>query len=360
MTVIAGGYGTGLDEVKMTTEYDAWPLIPEEVVKEVSEGVVEGSASLSLLRKLPNMSSKVSKMPVLATLGDADFVGDITSDSLVVGADQQIDDARMLALKGTPFGTADPGYVPEEGVPGLKKTHQMAWENVFVVAAPVAILLPVPEDVLEDSDYDIWAEMKPRIIEAFYQKIDNAIIWGQRRPVVWPTGIVPTAIARGNVVAEGTGADLGIDISNLMGVLEQQGFDPDGFMGAPSVKASLRNLRDTNGNPIFSQGNLQGGTPDAVYGLPISYIKNNSFRTAVSRMICGKNNEAVFSIRSDMRFQIFTEGVISDSDGKVIINLMQQDMKAMRVVMRLGWAVPNPIHMLNADRGGYPFAVLTA
>jgi len=171
---------------------------------------------------------------------------------------------------------------------------------------------------------------------------------------------VPTAIARGNVVAEGTGADLGIDISNLMGVLEQQGFDPDGFMGAPSVKASLRNLRDTNGNPIFSQGNLQGGTPDAVYGLPISYIKNNSFRTAVSRMICGKNNEAVFSIRSDMRFQIFTEGVISDSDGKVIINLMQQDMKAMRVVMRLGWAVPNPIHMLNADRGGYPFAVLTA
>jgi len=28
--------------------------------------------------------------------------------------------------------------------------------------------------------------------------------------------------------------------------------------------------------------------------------------------------------------------------------------------MRLGWAVPNPIHQLRPDRGGYPFSVLTA
>ena len=61
-----------------------------------------------------------------------------------------------------------------------------------------------------------------------------------------------------------------------------------------------------------------------------------------------------------MRFQIFTEGVISDENGRVIMNLMQNDMKAMRVVMRLGWALPNPIHQLREDRAGYPFAVLRA
>jgi hypothetical protein len=60
-----------------------------------------------------------------------------------------------------------------------------------------------------------------------------------------------------------------------------------------------------------------------------------------------------------MSWKLFTEGVISDENGKVILNLMQQDSKAMRVVMRLGWAVPNPLHSLRPDREGYPFAVLT-
>jgi len=62
-----------------------------------------------------------------------------------------------------------------------------------------------------------------------------------------------------------------------------------------------------------------------------------------------------------MRFDIFREGIISDSDGKVVANLMQNDMVALRVVMRLGWAVPNPIHAMGPNRSEkYPFAVMTA
>jgi len=358
MSLVHGGYGTGLNETHMTTEFDAWPLIPEEVSREIMSGVVEGSAALSTFRRLPNMGSRTYRMPVLNALGQADFTGNVTTDDLVVGADKQVDDLRMLELKGIPYGSGNPGEVPQEGIPGLKKTVQFEWENVFITAETMSVIVPVPDDVLADSDYDIWAEVRPRLIEAFHRRIDESIIWGARRPTTWPTGIVPTAIARGNTVVEGTGADLGIDTSNLMGILEQQGYDPNGFMAAPSVKASLRNLRDSAGQPIFAQGNLQGGIPDALYGLPISYIKNNSFDTSVARIISGKTDEAVFSIREDFRFQVFTEGVISDENGKVIMNLMQNDMKAMRVVMRLGWAVPNPIHQLSPDRSRYPFAVL--
>ena len=356
MTKIAGEYG----EVGsyMTTEFDAWPLIPEEVSNEISKGVVEGSAALSMFTRLPNMSSKTQRMPILATLGDAGFVGQVTSDSLTIGADQQITDARYNSIVGNPYGSADPGFVPDEGAPALKKTHQMAWENVFIVAEPIAIILPVPDDVLEDSSYDLWAEMRPRIIEAFHRKIDDAVLWGQDRPLTWPTGVIPTAISRGQIITEGTGLDLAEDVSNVMGILEQQAYDPTGFIAAPSMKASLRNLRDGNNYPLFTPG--LGVTPDALYGLRISYIKNNSFRTNISRLIAGKTDEAKYAVRTDMSWKLFTEGVISDENGKVIMNLMQQDMKAMRVVMRMGWAVPNPIHALRPDRGGYPFAVLGA
>ena len=127
---------------------------------------------------------------------------------------------------------------------------------------------------------------------------------------------------------------------------------------APSIKADLRNLRDANNQPIFSRG-LQG-SPDSLWDLPTTYIKNNSFQTAIARGICGAMSQAKYAIRTDLSFKLFTEGSITDDDGKVIVNLMQQDTVAMRFVMRLGWAVPNPIHQLRPDRGGYPFSVLTA
>jgi len=52
--------------------------------------------------------------------------------------------------------------------------------------------------------------------------------------------------------------------------------------------------------------------------------------------------------------------VISDADGKIIFNLAQQDMVALRVTMRLGFAVPNPVSYIKPREKRYPFAVLTA
>ena len=50
------------------------------------------------------------------------------------------------------------------------------------------------------------------------------------------------------------------------------------------------------------------------------------------------------------------ERVVS-TDGSVVYNLPQQDMSALRFVMRLGWALPNPVnHVGDAQR--FPFAAL--
>ena len=52
----------------------------------------------------------------------------------------------------------------------------MEWTNVYIHAEPLAIILPIGEDVLEDSQYPIWDEIRPRIVEAFGIAIDNAVI----------------------------------------------------------------------------------------------------------------------------------------------------------------------------------------
>jgi hypothetical protein len=66
-------------------------------------------------------------------------------------------------------------------------------------------------------------------------------------------------------------------------------------------------------------------------------------------------------MRQDMTYMISRESVITDAAGKVVVNLFQQDMVALRAVMRLGFALPNPINAMNETAATrYPFAVLTA
>jgi hypothetical protein len=77
-------------------------------------------------------------------------------------------------------------------------------------------------------------------------------------------------------------------------------------------------------------------------------------------MFSGAFNEAVYSIRQDLTYKILTEAVIQDNTGAIVYNLAQQDMVALRAVMRLAWQVPNPVNALQpTEANRYPFAVLT-
>lgn len=324
---------------RFISEKDALPIIPEEVVGGIFDGVAEESAVLRHFDRLPDMSTKRSKMAILDGLLDADFTSQTVTDDLVYGEDE------------------DGTYSASETIPGLKKTADAKWASKWITAEPIAIVLPIGEDTLEDAGYNIWQELQPRIVEAFGKRIDEAIIWGKGRPATWESGIVPTAINRGNVVASGTGADYAVDISNLMGVIEAQGFDPTGFIADVGAKAKLRNVRASGGYPLFGQGDMK--TPDSLYGSPLSYVKNASFNKTIADLIVGDMKQAKYAIRKDLTFKLFTEGVITDDYGEVVANLMQNDMVALRVVMRLGWALPNPVHQLNPERKGYPFAVMT-
>jgi hypothetical protein len=56
-------------------------------------------------------------------------------------------------------------------------------------------------------------------------------------------------------------------------------------------------------------------------------------------------------MRQDITFKILDQAVITDAGGLVIYNLPQQDMVALRAVIRLGFALPNPINRVNQTAG---------
>lgn len=311
-------------DVDIIDREGAESLIPTQEANEIIQGVVTQSAVLTRGKRLANMTSHQYKMPVLDALPIAYFVN---------------------------------------GDTGQKQTTKQMWDKKFITAEEIAVIVPVPESVLDDSEYDIWGEVKPRLIEAFGQKIDGAVLFGIDKPSTWRDGVVDTAEKAGATVTLAAGDDLYDKIMSEDGVIakvENCGYFVNGHMADISMRAKLRGLKDTNGNPIFKT-DLQSGTTYSLDGSPMNFPNNGAFDKSKALMISGDFNQLAYAIRQDITFKLFTEGVIQNPDGSIAYNLMQNDMIALRAVMRLGWEIPNPINQLQKDKTKRcPFAVLKA
>ena len=302
-------------------------LIPEPVTREIMQGAIAESAVLRMGRRLANRSSKTQTINVLDALPSAYFVNGEATDT----------------------GAGD----------AFKQTTKMAWANKKLYAEEIAVIVPIPEAALDDADYDIWGEVKPRLTEAFGKVIDSAILFGTKKPSTWRDGVVPSAVAAGNGVP--VSSNVYNDImgeGGLISKVELDGFNPNGVMAAIQMRGKLRGLVDTTGQPIF-KSDMQGNTRYGLDGMDMYFPMNGAFDPNQAQMIVGDWSQLVYAIRQDMTFKIFTEGVIQDPNSKEIVyNLMQNDMVALRAVMRLGWEIANPVNAFNEDiTNPFPFSV---
>jgi HK97 family phage major capsid protein len=242
------------------------------------------------------------------------------------------------------------------GDTGLKQTTEAAWSNKYMNIEELACIVPIPENVLDDTDYDLWGAVRPLMEEAISRAVDAAIFFGISAPAIFPDDLVLGAVTAGNVVARGTNAaaagGLYGDYSDLLAKLEAQGIIPDGAVGNTTLKARERNIRDTTGQPIARPADM----PDIEFAMPGLWPAG----TSVAELIVGSfRRSLVVGVRKDFTYKMITEGVITDDTGAIIYNLPQQDMVALRLVFRMGWAVANPINYQQQVEGSrYPFAVL--
>ena len=297
--------GKGIDKTNVEA------LIDTQVANEIFEGVVRESKALSMFRRLPNMTSDKTKLRVLDSLPIAYFVDESTNN-------------------------------------GRKNLTKMAWDKKYINASELAVIVPIKENVLNDTSIDIWAEVKPRIVEAFGKKIDNAIFNGTDKPADWRAGLIPSIVTAGAEVTEGD--NLYSDINDVMTKVEESGYNVTGLLGGVGLKGKFRMLTDTTGQPI------KGTEIDS---LPKAFLDNGAWDKTKSILIAGDFSQAVYAIRQDVTYKVLTEAVIQDpSNGDILYNLAQDDMVALRVVMRLGWEIPNPVNALNETATRFPFANL--
>ena len=315
--------------LNMITRSNAEALIPQQISDEIIQALPTTSYALRLMRPMPRMTSKQTKIPVMTGLATAGFV---TGDN------------------------------------GQKPTTNLTWENVYITAEELAVMVPIPEAVLADSSYDIWAEARPRIVEALGKAIDQAVFFGTNKPSTWPVGLVPGAVAAGNTVthnASGTGSVLYTELLGEGGVLakiEEQGISPNGYVGALALRAKLRGALDSNGQPIFRasySNDVNGRMIYDIEGMPLVFPDNGSWdaTSTGALLLAGDFDYARYAIRQDLTFKIFDQGTITDGSGGVALSLMENDCVAMRAVIRLGWQLPKPVNPVSGVNY-FPFSVL--
>lgn len=293
------------------TKSDVEAVIETQVADEIFQGVTKESKALSMFRRLPNMSSDKTKLRVLDSLPIAYFVDETTNN-------------------------------------GRKNITKQAWANKYINAAELAVIVPIKENLLNDADIDIWAQIRPRIVEAFAKKIDNAMFFGVDKPTDWRKGLVPSIVDAGAEVNE-TGS-LYSDINDVMTKVEESGYNVNGILGGVGLKGKFRMMTDTTGQPLNTT---------EIGSVARYFMDNGVWDKNTSTLVAGDFSQAVYAIRQDVTYKVLTEAVIQDpSDGSILYNLAQDDMVALRVTMRLGWEIPNPVNALNETATRFPFASL--
>ena len=291
---------------------DVDALIETQVANEIFEGTIRQSKALSMFRRLPNATSDKTKLKVLDTLPVSYFV-DETSNN------------------------------------GRKNITKMAWDKKFINIAELAVIVPIKENLLNDASIDIWAQVRPRLEEALARKIDDAMFFGTDKPTEWRDGLIPSIESVGATIEE-TENGLYSDINDTMTKVEESGYNVNALLGGVGLKGKFRMMVDKNGQPLNTT---------EIGSIRREFMDNGVWDKTKATLVLGDFSQAVYQMRQDITYKVLTEAIIQDpSTGEIMYNLAQEDMVALRVVLRLGWEIPNPVNAENETNTRFPFASL--
>jgi HK97 family phage major capsid protein len=299
-------------------------LIPQEQAREIIQLLPQSSVALRLARRAPNMSAHQRQVPVLSVLPMAYFVN---------------------------------------GDGGLKRTTKTGWEGLMLTAEEIATIVPIHENVLNDSAYPLWQEIRPQIAAAIGLTLDRAVFFGTNRPASWPLsvdqGARATTPANSMVVTRPgrSAAEGGVsgDLSDLYSAVERKGYEVSGLLLNPIWRGFIRQARNTQGDQLAEllSGDVYGFEP--TYGLRGGW----SAGANVTEGFAGDFSQMIIAIREDMDWLISREAVITDENNEIVLNLFQADSVALRVKFRVAMQIAQPVTPeVGVKASRYPFAVI--
>ncbi|EOI00681.1 HK97 family phage major capsid protein [Enterococcus moraviensis ATCC BAA-383] len=207
------------------------------------------------------------------------------------------------------------------------KTSTAKWLTVKMVAKKAGVIVLASREYLQYERSTFFDEMRPKIAEAIYKKIDAATILNQENP--FPQSIDQSAVAAGHVLEDDLTYDTVIELQDL---LEEEDFEPNAFISTRKNRKTLREASKVIGNQTELIYDRNNNTLD---GLPVVDLKAQEKGT----LYTGDFDHMFYGIPYNLSYKISEEAQLStivDENGDPI-NLFEREMMAMRVTMDIGF-----------------------
>lgn len=277
------------------TRAEVASLIGEEYGPEVIKAATQGSTALAAFPTV-NMGTKTRNMPVLATIPEAEWVGDTDNT-------------------------------------GVKPTSKATWANKTLVAEEVAVIIPIHENTLDDASADILSSLADLGGQALGKKLDQAVLFGTDKPASWTSlDLFAAAVAASQTVAVVDGAANTSDIwgatLQVAGLVADVGFDPTVAIAKRALSFQLANLRNANGDPVLTEGGLRG--------FDTFWNRNGAWSPTDATILIADPATVRIGVRQDVTVKFLDQATVGG------INLAEKDMVALRFKARFAYVLGNP------------------
>jgi HK97 family phage major capsid protein len=251
---------------------------------------------------------------------------------------------RKIPALGTSVSV---GWVGE----GAKKpSTEPTFNLVTQTLKKLAAIVPMTEEILEDSAINLTQLVGQLFAEAMAAEEDAQFFAGNGSP--W-TGLLNNSSVNKvtmNLVASLITAD---DLLAMIDATPSSVLNGSKFYMHRSVLSAIRKLKSADGHYIYQSPSQ--AMPATIWDFPVVTVDAMPTMGEVNigdQFVLFGNLQkgAIFGDKQQLRVKLLEEATITDVDGSTPINLAEQDMVAIRVVERVGYAValPKAITVLEA------------
>lgn len=279
--------------------------------------------------------------------------------------------AEVYRIAETEYGVArrEMRYIPKSGagdtitVPALGTSVSSFWtgqgstktstEPSFnlptVTLKKLAAIVPWTDEFEEDMGVNAIQLLATLFAESLAKMEDEAFFKGDGTSTYGGfTGILNTATTNDVTLASASIEDLTAEK-----LLDMQDETPAGALqGAKyymhrSVLSIVRKLRTNNGTGDFIYQAPGAGQPATIWNYPVEIVEampSVSDDDADTAFVIFGNlkNTCIISDKGNIALKVFDSGVVRNVGNSADLNLITQDMKALRVVRRVGFTVALP------------------
>lgn len=209
--------------------------------------------------------------------------------------------------------------------------------SVVLTAEDVSVMIPMSNQLLADANVRVIDLLTRLAAKAIAKKED---LWGIQGEAsgegIFQTSGVATvtmATGTGDTYAEATADDL----LDVIAAVDEDLLDGARWFMSRSVFNVFLGLKDSNGQYICT--NPAGSIPATLWGYPVEFVANmpktsDGSQPSTKFIAFGNMENILVGDRQQMTIDISKEATVTDSDGSTKRYLFQDNMSAVRVIVR--------------------------